>query len=421
LVREAGNIQNALCAAGNIGYREVDRDWTLRRGLVARRITRTRSLMASVNTNSNPVLGIFAVAALLAFLAVENSKLDVKQKWYNEKLEAAKQAKTAQQAIKDYRFERGVFMDEVNDPNETALIGQDLTPITTDRGDIDAKLASTNPNFAAVVVELLKQAGVREKDHVAVAMTGSFPALNISVLSALETLKLVPIVITSVGASNWGANDPQFTWLDMERLLERKKIYHTRSVAASIGGGGDVGRGLSPEGRGMIIEAIKRNNVDLINLEHIEKSIDRRIELYEKHSRGRPIKAYINIGGGIASLGTVVNGEIIPSGLSKQLPVKNYPVRGVIIEMAKRGIPIIHLYNIRQMWRDYELPIDPIPLPEPGSGGIFVRVKYDMWISWIAVGVLSGMILIAGYIDRRKHRLGTEPVPVLKAELGHEL
>jgi poly-gamma-glutamate system protein len=377
--------------------------------------------MASVNTNSNPVLGIFAIAALLAFLAVENSKLDVKQKWYGEKLEAARQAKTAQQFIKEYRLERGVFIDEVNDPNETALIGQDLTPITTDRGNIDAKLASTNPNFAAVVVELLKEAGVKEKDHVAVAMTGSFPSINIAVLSALETLKLIPIVITSVGASNWGANDPDFTWLDMERVLEEKKIFHTRSVAASIGGGGDVGRGLSPEGREMITKAIKRNHAEFINEDHVEQSIERRLKVYEKHSKGHPIKAYINIGGGIASLGTIVNGTIIPSGLSKQLPVKNYPVRGAIIEMAKRGIPVIHFYNIRQMWADYELPENPIPLPEPGAGGIFVRMKYNVTVAWVAVGVLSTMILLAGYIDRRKHRLGTEPVSALKPELGHEM
>ena len=377
--------------------------------------------MASVNTNSGPVLGMFAAAALLAFLAVENSKLDVKQKWYNEKLEAAKHAKSAQQCIKDYRLERGVFVDEVNDPNETALIGQDLTPITTDRGDIDAKLASTNPNFAAVVVELLKQAGVKEKDHVAVAMTGSFPAINIAVLSALETLKATPIVITSVGASNWGANDPMCTWLDMERVLDEKNIFHTRSIAASIGGGGDVGRGLSPEGRYMIVQAIKRNKVSMIDDEHIEQSIERRLKLYEEHSKGRPIKAYINIGGGIASLGTVVNGEIIPSGLSKELPVKNYPVRGVIIEMARRGIPVIHLYNIRQMLSDYGLPANPVPLPEPGSGGIFSRMKYNVTITVIAVTILSGMILFAGYLDRKKHKLGTEPVPVPKGDHGHEL
>ncbi len=377
--------------------------------------------MASVNTNSGPVLGIFAAVALLAFLAVENSKLDVRQKWFIEKLEAAKLAKSAQQCVKEYRLERGVFVDEVNDPNETALIGQDLTPITTDRGDIDAKLASTNPNFAAVVVELLKQAGVKEKDHVAVAMTGSFPAINIAVMSALETLKLTPIIITSVGASNWGANDPMCTWLDMEKVLQDKNLFHARSVAASIGGGGDVGRGLSPEGRDMIVQAIKRNRVEMINEDHVEQSIERRLKIYEERSKGRPIKAYINIGGGIASLGTVVNGEIIPSGLSKELPVKNYPVRGVIIEMARRGVPIVHLYNVRQMLADYNLPENPVPLPEPGSGGIFTRVRYNVTITGIALVVLAGMILLAGYFDRRKHRLGTEPVPVLKTDPGHEL
>jgi poly-gamma-glutamate system protein len=368
------------------------------------------------------LLGVFAVAAALLFIAVENSKLDVKQKWYAEKLEAARRAKIAQQCIKEFRLEKGVFIDVVNDPNETALIGEDLTPITTDRGDINAKIASTNPNFAAVIVELLKQAGVREKDHVAVAVTGSFPAINIAVFSALETLKLNSIVITSVGASNWGANDPQFTWLDMERLLVEKNIFRTRSIAASIGGGGDIGRGLSPEGREMIVQAIKRNKVELINCEHIEESIDRRLEVYEKRSKGQPIKAYINVGGGIASLGTVVNGTLIPSGLSKELPVKNYPVRGVLIEMARRGVPIIHLYNIGQMWKEYELPLDPVPMPDIGSGGIFVRVKYNVVIAWIAVGALAGMIVVAGYIDRRRHRLGTELVQTPKpAEVGHEL
>ena len=377
--------------------------------------------MATVQTYSKPVLGVFAVAALLVLFAVENSKIDVRQKWYVEKLEAAKRAKAAQQCIKEARLQKGVFIDAVNDPNETALIGQDLTPITTDRGDIDAKIASTNPNFAAVIVELLKQAGVKEKDHVAVALTGSFPALNVSVLSALETLRLTTTVITSVGASNWGANDPQFTWLDMERLLEEKGVLHTRSIAASIGGGGDVGRGLSPEGREMIVEAIKRNGVEFINREHIEQSIERRLDMYEKRSKGHPIKAYINVGGGIASLGTVVNGELIPSGLSKELPVKNYPVHGVIIEMAKRGVPIIHLYNIRQMWKEYELPLDPVPMPDLGSGGIFVRVKYDVLIALIAVGVLSGLILVAAYLDRKRHKLGTELVPSLKTGEVHEL
>jgi hypothetical protein len=117
----------------------------------------------------------------------------------------------------------------------------------------------------------------------------------------------------------------------------------------------------------------------------------------------------------------VVNGELIPTGYSRQLPVKNYPVRGVIIEMAKRGIPIIHLYNIRQMCADFGLPLDPTPLPEPGSGGIFVREKYNLAVAGTALAVLSAMVLLAGFIDRRKHRLGNEPVPIRSHEQNDEL
>lgn len=377
--------------------------------------------MASVNTNSNPVLGVFAVVALVAFFIVENSKHDVKQSWYDQKLDAAKQAKAAAQCIKDYRLHKGVIVDAVNDPNQTALIGQEFSPITSDHGEIDAKLASTNPNFAAVVVELLEQVGVQENDHVAVAMTGSFPALNIAVLSALETLHLTPIIITSVGSSGWGANDPAFTWLDMERLLNDKGILHFHSTAASVGGGNDIGRGLSPEGREMIVRAIKRNNIEYLNEEHLEQSIEKRLKIYDERCSGKPIKAYINIGGGIASLGSVVNGEVIPNGLSKELKMKNYPVHGVIIAMAQRNIPIIHLQDIRKIWTDHGLPLNPIPLPEPGAGGIFIREKYNITYAWIAVSCLSAMILLAGYIDRRKHRLGTELVLTQTGTGDHEL
>ena len=95
------------------------------------------------------------------------------------------------------------------------MIGQDITQITTDRGYIDSKLTSMNPNFAAVIVEMLKEADVKNNDVVAISFTGSLPGLNIAVMAAIQTLKLKPIIITSVGASNSGANDPYFTWLDM--------------------------------------------------------------------------------------------------------------------------------------------------------------------------------------------------------------
>ncbi|MCX6234776.1 MAG: poly-gamma-glutamate system protein [Bacteroidetes bacterium] len=368
--------------------------------------------MYKFRAKSNIVLGLISLLSLLAFISVENGKMDVKQDWYNEKLEAAQLSQLAANRLKSYRLENGVFIDAINDPNQTALIGQEYTLITTDQGLIESKLSATNPNFAAVIVQLLKDAGLNENDNVAVAVSGSFPGLNISVLAALETLKLKPIVITSVGSSNFGANDPYFTWLDMENILYKSNIFHYKSVAASIGGGNDLGRGLSPEGRDLIVKAIERNNAEFINEKHLENCIARRMEIYEKISQGQPIKAFINVGGGIASLGNTINGQLIPSGLTQHLPMSNFPLRGVIIQMGQKGIPIIHLLNIDQLLAKYGLPINPVPLPEPGDGGIFIQKKYNVIITAVATFVLVTVIVFIYLSERKHHRLGTDVVPL---------
>jgi poly-gamma-glutamate system protein len=368
--------------------------------------------MYKFTAKSNIVLGLISLLSLLALISVENGKMDVKQDWYNEKLEAAQLSQLAANRLKNYRLENGVFIDAINDPNQTALIGQEYSLITTDQGLIDFKLSATNPNFAAVIVQLLKDAGLNDNDNVAVAFSGSFPGLNISVLAALETLKLRPIVITSVGSSNFGANDPYFTWLDMENILFKSNIFHNKSVAASIGGGNDLGRGLSPEGRDLIIKAIERSNVEFINEKHLEDCIARRMEIYEKFSRGQPIKAFINVGGGIASLGNTINGQLIPSGLTQHLPMTNFPLHGVIIQMGQKGIPIIHLLNIDQLLAKYGLPINPVPLPEPGDGGIFIQKKYNVIITAVATFVLVTVIVFIYLSERKHHRLGTDVVPM---------
>ncbi|TWT82059.1 Capsule biosynthesis protein CapB [Planctomycetes bacterium CA13] len=60
-----------------------------------------------------------------------------------------------------------------------------------------AKLTSTNPNMAAVVVDMLKAAGVGKGDLVAVGYSGSFPGMNVSVLAALNTIGARPIILAN--------------------------------------------------------------------------------------------------------------------------------------------------------------------------------------------------------------------------------
>jgi poly-gamma-glutamate system protein len=358
------------------------------------------------------VLTLLSFIALLALLLVESQKTNVRRQWYKEKLQASKLSKEAADSIKEFRLQKGIFIDAVNDPNKTALIGQDITPITTDRGYIEAKLTSINPNFAAVVVDMLKEADLNENDAVAVAFTGSFPGLNIAVHSAIQSLRLKPVIITSVGASNWGANDPYFTWLDMERLLYDKKIFKHKSIAASIGGGQDRGRGLSPEGRNLIQKAIERNGIEFINEDYLENSIEKRLAIYNRHSK-TPIKLFINVGGGISSVGATENYPFIPSGFSQPLALKNFPVRGVLVRMSEQNIPFIHLLNITQLADKYGLPVSPSPLPQPGEGEIFNQNQYNVLLTTATAVVLLGFISIVLFYEKRRHKLGTELVSAM--------
>jgi hypothetical protein len=140
--------------------------------------------------------------------------------------------------------------------------------------------------------------------------------------------------------------------------------------------------------------------------------------LYDRQRADKPIAAFINIGGGIASLGSTLNDELIPQGLTMVLPMKNYPMRGVIIRLAQRGVPIIHLSNPQQLERDFGLPSNPIPLPEPGSGEIFQREQYNTKLTLIATAVLVAAVTLAIYLEKRRHRLGTD---VIAAGNGDEL
>jgi poly-gamma-glutamate system protein len=367
-----------------------------------------------INIRSNIVLLILALLSLGGLFIVEKNKVMRKKPWYDEKLEAAKLNQYSAQKLKHFYFGDVEFIDNINDPNETGLIGHEYSPITSERGSFAAKSTSTNPNFAALVVQFLKETGAEEGDFIAVGMTGSFPALNLSVYSALQTLKLKPVIICSVASSSWGANDPDFTWLDMDKVLSDSSGFDFRVLYATIGASQDIGRGLSTEGVEMIKAAIKRNNIEIITFNDISDDISKRLLIYSKYAEGRPIKAYINVGGGIASLGSDKNGDLIPAGLNKDLRLNKFiDKKGVAYEMAKNGIPIIQMLDITTLATNFNLPMKPIPLPFPGDGTLFQEEKYNMWVVGIITFILLSLIIFIIYQDKKNVRLGKE---ILRSE-----
>ncbi len=346
-------------------------------------------------------LVFLALLAVALFAWAQARRQEIPTPWRDEKVAAAARADRSLQALAQAAASLGIPLDPLNDPLATGIVGPEFSAISTDRGVLASKLAVTNPNFAAAIVDMLKEANLRKGDPIAVAFTGSFPGANVAVLAACEVLELEPIVITSLGASSFGATNPEWTWLDMEAVLRESGLTRVRSVAATYGGGKDRGRGLSEEGRAMLKDAALRHHVPLIEPETLDEAIARRMAIYDSVAStlpGRQVRAAINVGGGLASLGATVNGRVIPSGLVTRLARQNFPARGTLIRFADRGLPILHLLEMEQVARHQRLPMDPGLFGAVARGPAFAEIRYDPWSSAAALLVLLTAVIVAARV-----------------------
>jgi poly-gamma-glutamate system protein len=324
--------------------------------------------------NKRTLLLLFIIS-LLFFLLVRLVPLRKSDAIMEDMIHASRIMEEAMAALRECTSERGLTLDEKNDPNRTGLIGVESSPLTTTKGDLEAKRTTTNPGFAAVVVYLLKEAGVERGDSVAVGASSSFPALIVAVMSAAKVMDLDLLMINSLGASQWGANNPDFNWLDMLNCLHESGVLDSRPIGLSLGGEKDTGEDMNPEGNVFLSKEINTTGIPFIQEPDLRANVEARMQLYEEHAAENPIKAFINIGGSWANMGTDAEVLKLKPGLTKisQLPVLEN--RGIIFEMASRNIPVIHLLFIRGLTEKYGLSWDPVPLPVPGREKIFQRPR----------------------------------------------
>jgi poly-gamma-glutamate system protein len=302
-------------------------------------------------------------------------------------------------ALRDCRAARGVPVDPSADPNGTGLIGIERSVVTTSLGSLEAKRTTTNPGFAALVVRLLRDAGVRRGDAVGVGASSSFPALIVATLAAAEAMGVDLSVISSLGASEWGANIPAFGWLDMEECLRREGLVAGPvPIARSLGGEGDLGLDMDPEGRALIASRVRAGGVPLIEEPSLERNVAARMALYRESAGGKPLKAFVNIGGSWVNMGTDPGVLRIEPGLARRVFIPPPDRRGVIQAMAAAGVPVIHLLNIRGLCERYGLPWDPRPLPPPGQVPSFrpAAARSRPLIALTAAYLLAVAVLILG-------------------------
>lgn len=272
------------------------------------------------------------------------------------------------------------------------LIGPEYTEITTTLGPLAAKKLSRHPDFAALAVRYLLAAGVGPGDRVAVNFSGSFPALNIAVLAAIQAVGAEPVITSSVGASTWGASDPGYTWLDIEQTLVGSGLWPWRSAAASVGGVGDIGGGLTPEGVAAARAAIQRTGVAEMRSADLDEAVARRLAAYRRD--GQLPVALVNVGGSHVIFGRQGHDTPLRSALTAGYKPQRLVADGLAAPFVDNNRPVIHFLNLGRLAAAHGIKADN----PPGTSDVLyartvpaaTRLAIAAWLAAVAWALWYG-------------------------------
>lgn len=372
-----------------------------------------RVLKAWINSKiSIAALCVVMVAAIAFVILTEVLAFQAPAKIIDQQLQAAELMRACTQAAARLRESLGVAISVELDPNRTGLIGEEFAELTTTLGDLAAKRTATNPDFAALMVKYFTEAGLKEGDVVAIGASGSFPGLILATLAAARVLDLRPIIIYSLGASMYGATQPDFTMVQiLEHLNDDEGLLPYRMAAISLGGHNDQAEGMFYKSSQEIMRALAYSaGVTFIDEPDMVRNIRLRMEIYrsEAEVQGQPVSCFVNIGGATPNYGDTMTSLQFPNGLVLHANlVSAAPDRGLIFEYAARGIPVINMINIEGLAVKNGLPVDPVPLPKPGSSGVYSGVYYERQTNG-AVAVVGLVVILLLILNMRQRNRGKD-------------
>jgi poly-gamma-glutamate system protein len=191
--------------------------------------------------------------------------------------------------------------------------------------------------------------------------------LFVAILAAADALQVEPVVIVSLGASSFGANTLEFTLLEVSSLLRQQELLPHSIAAASLGGSRDIGSEFDPVVRISLLEKIRASGIPLIEDGNLTTNVETRMAIYGADSATGRIRAFVNIGGGYADMGADPWILGLGPGVHRTVGIPHSVIsRGMLMAMADKGIPVIHLLYVKGLVERYGLPWDPVPLAGVG-------------------------------------------------------
>ena len=348
-------------------------------------------------------LGTAGVLSLGAFLILIIFTSDRSIEYSAGMISAAETMENVVKTAREFCDSAGITIDETIDPNRTCFIGPELTELMTTLGHVDAKRTSTDPVMASLIAYMLAQVGVERGDTIAIGSSASFPALLFASLAAAEALDIHAVVIVSLGASTYGATDPNFHLLDMYSLMLRSGLIRTPPAAVTLGGGKDIGEDFDSAFSVALIDEIEEAGLPFIYDGDLRSNVAKRMTIYGDPPHSARISAFINTGGSYANMGNSALALKLDPGVNFDVELPREEERGVLFEMAERDIPVIHLLFLRGISREYGLLWDPIPLRKPGEMPIMhqrASMGMVLWLVGIPYLVLVSL-LTAGATSKR--------------------
>lgn len=343
---------------------------------------------------------LFAFAVLL-FVIARYSYVTIKADHYEEKVEAARTMKAFIDTLRAEQIRQEIPFDPINDPYQSGLVGVSRSTITTDRGLLSEKQAAVNPNLAAIFIEEFNRENLKPGDPIAIGITGSNPAVNLALYAAIKTMKLQPSVIVSLSSAAYGANREEYTWLDIEAVLKRKGMIDFTCSYASLGGKEDLGIGLSDDGITALLDAMNRNGIPLLSGSSLEENVLARESAYASLlPEGKRYKLFVNIGRGLANVGSEPNSNLLLDGFNRKLAEKEFNPEGIMMRMAKQNVTVYNVHRIQRWARRHNVQPTMDKMPEPGMGPAFSLKRHNVTVASICLALLVAAILIVIVLDR---------------------
>jgi poly-gamma-glutamate system protein len=298
----------------------------------------------------------------------------------NEERALWEKVRSAQLHMASWRLQEGTASGLDSDPWDCGLIGVEWSGITTTLGDLSSKRTACNPAWAVQFSRWFRQLGLEKGDRVAIYSSASFPGLLLNAIAATEALQLEPLLIVSLGASTWGANHLRSPWPALSAELRRGGFMLTKADYYTLGGGDELGHGLSPEGLGLLKNAAEVAGVELLSANSLQEMIALKAGLLRDHGA----QLFVNIGGSHANLGDAETVLKLTPGLLAGNDLDNAG-NGVIGAAVDMNIRVIHMLNIKSVSQSVGIPYDSTPRE---SGPVRVHA------GWSATGILLFFIVL---------------------------